>query len=94
MEGHGEMEQRFRGAPKLLKPYLPTSTDGEWDEEGWAQQEQQMLEQMEREYVETLRKRYPLRGPAAELRRRYEAGEITEAEYLAKRTDLRRKERG
>ena len=84
---------RFKGASKFLKPYLPTDTD-EWDEAAWAQREGGMLEQMEKEYVESLRRRCPERGPAAELRRRYEAGEITEMEYLAERRELRWKERG
>ena len=88
-----ETNGRFKGVSKLLKPYLPTSAD-EWNEEGWTQQEEGLLDRMEREFVETLRKSYPERGPAAELRRRYEAGDLTEAEYLAKRKELRGQQRG
>ena len=78
---------RFKGISKSLKPYLPGSTD-EWDADGWVQQEEQMLERMETQYVETLTKQHPLRGAEGELRRRYEAGELAEAEYLAKRREL------
>ena len=84
---------RFKGASALLRPHLPTETD-EWNEEGWVQQEERMLAHMEKEYVETLRKRHPGQGPEAGLRRQYDAAEITEAEYLAKRSELRREERG
>ena len=87
--------ERFKNISKFLKPYVPgTPSDDGWDEDGWVQREDELLAQMEKEYVETLKKRYPARGPAAELRRRYEAGEITEAEYLAERRERRRKQLG
>ena len=65
------------------------------DGDEWVRQEQAVQEQIEKDYLERLRKQQPeASGAAQELRRRYDAREITEAEYLAKRAALRMEEWG
>ena len=65
------------------------------DDDEWMRQEWSLQEQLEKDYVERLRKQQPpASGALQELRRRYDAGEITAEEYEKRRGELRRRELG
>ena len=72
-------------------PYLPQAPE---DDE-WAEQERAALQEMEKNYLESVWKQQPgVSGALRELRRQYDAGDITAEEYRARRLEVRRKELG
>ncbi|MFQ5874323.1 MAG: hypothetical protein ACE5JL_11045 [Dehalococcoidia bacterium] len=63
------------------------------DVDEWVRQAQSVQEEIEKDYVERLRKQQPeTSGALQELRRRYDAGEMAVKDYLKRRLEIRRTE--
>lgn len=76
------------GAPQVVPGQTP-------DDDEWMLREQSLLEQLEKDYVERLREQQPETSVALrELRKRYDAGEMTAEQYERRRLEIRRKQLG